>query len=242
MHNPGFPEFDTYFRNDAAYIIGGAFTLGPKTYGGVSVKRMERWGGESQDLGLTTIANADDFRAIGDNFENKGQGYGLDVAVMSELEGPLSPTLAVVWQDVGSTAFTKTAGADAPPRINQNLSFGAGMGIDLPGLDWVVGIEGRHLLEPDIQIGKKLHIGTELSLPLIDVRAGYSQGYMSYGAGLNLFILRVDAASYTEELGVYPGQTAEARYMVSVSIDLGFDANFKFTDNNGKKRRLKQRR
>jgi hypothetical protein len=243
LHNPGFPTFETYFKNDAAIMIGNAFALGPNAYGGVAVKRIDRWGGETIDLGLSTIANADDLKAIGDNFDNKGQGYGLDLAVMTDIEGgPLKSTLALVWQDVGSTAFTKTSGADAPPRINQNLSFGYGAGIDLPGLDWMFGIEGRHLLEPEIQIGKKVHIGTELSLPLIDVRAGINQGYVTYGAGLNLFLFRIDAAVYTEELGVYPGQTAEERYMVSLSIDLSFDANFKFTDNNGKKRKLKQRR
>jgi hypothetical protein len=60
--------------------------------------------------------------------------------------------------------------------------------------------------------------------------------------GLNFLIFHIDAVSYTEELGVYPGQTAENRVMVGLSIDLGFDADFKFTDNNGKKRKVKQRR
>ena len=243
LHNPGFPEFETYFRNDQAYVIAGAFTIGPGAYVGIAGKKVDRWGGDTQDLGLSTIANASDLEAIGDNFDNKGTGYGIDIAVLQEIDLPfLKPTLTAVWQDVGSTAFTQTGGADAPPRIAQNLSVGAGVLLDLPGLDVSAGVEGRHLLEPDIQIGKKVHLGAEVSLPLIDVRAGYSQGYLSYGVGLNLFILRVDAASYTEELGVYPGQTAEQRYMVAISLDLGFDADFKFTDNNGKKRRLKQRR
>ncbi len=75
---------------------------------------------------------------------------------MTEIPAPfLKPTLALVWQDVGSTSFNKTDGADAPPHIEQNLSFGAGLGLDLPGLDWSIGAELRHLLEPDVDIGKK---------------------------------------------------------------------------------------
>lgn len=243
LHNPAFPAFNTYFRNDEAFYLGGAFAIGPDSYVGMSVKRINRWGGITQDLGVSTIANANNLQDIGDNFQNKGQGYGMDLAVMTEIQAPLlKPKLALVWQDIGSTSFNKTAGVDAPPHIEQNLSFGAGLGMDLPGLDWSIGAEMRHLLEPDIDIGKKIHVGTEVSLPLIDLRAGYNQGYFTYGAGVNFLIFQIDAVSYTEELGSYPGQTGDSRYMVSLSFDLSFDANFKFTDNNGKKRKLKQRR
>lgn len=243
LHNPAFPEFETYFRNDQAIYLGQAFSIGPSSYLGFSIKRVNRWGGSTQNIGVSSIAGATSLDSIGGNFENKGQGYGLDLGVMTELPAPLlKPTFALVWQDVGSTAFTKTAGTDAPPRINQNLSAGAGLSMDLPGLDWTVGFEGRHLLEPDIQIGKKIYVGTELSIPLIDLRAGYSQGYLTYGVGLNFLIFHFDAVSYTEETGIYPGQAGDSRYMASLSIDLSFDANFKFTDNDGKKRKLKQRR
>lgn len=243
LHNPAYPEFDTYFRNDTAIYLGGAVPLGPVSYLGMSLKRINRWGGNSQQLSLTEVSNATSIDDIGRNFDRKGQGYGLDLAVMTEIPLPLlKPTFALVWQDAGSTSFTKTSGTEAPPHIEQNLSFGAGVALDLPGLDVAVGGELRHLLEPDIQAGKKLHLGAEVSLPVLDLRAGYGQGYLSYGVGLNFLIFHIDAVSYTEELGVYPGQTAENRVMVGLSIDLGFDADFKFTDNNGKKRKVKQRR
>lgn len=242
LHNPAYPQFETFFLNDSGYVFGGAVPIGPDSFLGMNLKRINRWGGEQKDLGLATIANGASLEEIGRNFDNKGVGYGMDLAVMTTIPAPLGPTLALVWQDVGGTAFTKTGGTDAPPHIDQNLSFGAGLGFDLPGIDWTAGVEARHLLDSDVQIGKKIHLGTELSLPLIDVRAGINQGYFSYGVGVNFLIFHIDAASYTEELGVYPGQTAENRYAVSLSIDLSFDADFHFTDNNGKKRKLKQRR
>lgn len=243
LHNPAFPQFETYFRNDEAYYVGSAYSIGPSSYLGFSVKRVNRWGGNTVDIGVGSIAGATSINSIGDNFQNKGQGYGLDLGFLTELPAPLlKPTIAIVYQDVGNTAFNKTAGTEAPPHIDQNLSVGAGLGMDLPGLDWTVGFEARHLLEPNIEIGKKLHFGTELSIPLIDLRAGYSQGYLTYGVGLNFLIFHFDAVSYTEEMGIYPGQEGDARYMASLSIDLSFDANFKFTDNDGKKRKLKQRR
>ncbi|WP_374075038.1 hypothetical protein [Bdellovibrio bacteriovorus] len=243
LHNPAFPQFETYFRNDEAVYLGTAFPLGPGTYLGMSLKRINRWGGSVQELAVSDVADASSLQDIGDRFQNKGTGYGFDLAISTELQAPvLKPTLALVWQDVGSTAFKQTAGTDAPPHIEQNLTFGAGLGVDLPGLDLSLGLEARHLMEPDIELGKKIHVGAEISLPMIDLRAGYNQGYLSYGAGINLLIFQLDAVSYTEETGLYPGQAGDARYMVSLSFDLSFDANFKFTDNNGKRRKLKQRR
>lgn len=242
LHDPAFPKFKTTFQNDSAYVIGGAIPLGPSGYMGLNLKRMTRWGGNTLEIDASTVTNMDDVIALKDQFQNKGQGYGVDFAMMTELSAPLNPTLSVVWRDIGDTSFIKTAGTEAPPHIKQNLIFGAGVGLDLPGLDWALGFEARHLLDPDVNIGKKLHLGTEISLPLIDLRAGISQGYFSYGAGFNFLVFRFDAVSYSEELGTYPGQKADNRLMVGVGLDLSFDADFKFTDNNGKKRKLKQRR
>lgn len=243
LHNPAFPEFDTYFVQDEAIYLAGAFPLSPTTYLGMAFKRINRWGGTTQELSIGDVANVSTIQDIGDRFADKGQGYGVDLALMAEIPTPiLKPTLALLLQDAGTTTFNKTAGEAAPPSITQNLTFAGGVGLDLPGLDALVGFEARHLTEPDIQIGKKLHVGAEISLPMVDVRAGYGQGYFSYGAGVNLLIFHIDAVSYTEEMGVYPGQAGDARYMVTLNIDLSFDADFKFTDNSGKKRRLKQRR
>ena len=161
---------------------------------------------------------------------------------MAEMPGPIGPRFSVVWQDVGSTAFSKTAGTDAPPRIRDNLSVGVSTSLDLPGLDLVAGLEYKHATESEYQFGQKVHLGTEISLPLIDIRGGISQGYASYGLGFNLFFVRFDVAQYTEEMGAYPGQTPQERLQAGLSIELGFDADFKLTSKDGKRRKLKQRR
>lgn len=242
LHNPGYPQFQTYFLNDQIIGLGGAFSLGNKSYLGVTFKQIRRWGGETIDLGLTTIANANNLSSVGDNFKNKGTGYGIDLALMKVLDAPSSPSLSLVLRDVGNTQINKTDGVAAPPSITQNLVFGAGGMLDLPGLDFTYGMEVRHLLDSEVQLGKKVHLGTEVSLPFVDLRAGVGQGYMSYGVGMNFFFFRFDVASYTEELGVYPGQTGQNRYVAGLTIDLSFDANFSFVDSTGHKRKLKQRR
>jgi hypothetical protein len=240
LRNTAFPNIDMSFFNDYGLVVAGAFPVAPLTSLGLAFKRINRWGGY-QTVGLSTIA-AGNSAALQNEFENKGVGYGSDLAIMTKVPGRFSPSFSLVWQDVGSTAFTKTTGNEAPPRIKDNLQAGVGLVLDLPGIDLSGGIEYRHINDVGVQIGKKLHTGFELSLPLIDLRVGSSQGYSTLGAGFSFLFLNFDAAMFKTEAGEYPGQTPEDQILLSLSIDLSVDANFNFYSKEGKKRNLKQRR
>jgi hypothetical protein len=242
LQNPGFPQFETYFVNDTITALSGALPIDNASAVGVTLKQIRRWGGNTTDLGLETIASANNLESIGDNFKNKGTAIGLDISYMRAIAAPTNPTLTVAISDVGSTTFSKTEGVSAPPSNTQDVNFGMGGVLDLPGLDWSYGFELRKLLNTDMQIGSKIHLGTEISLPIIDLRAGIGQGYMSYGLGMNFFLFRLDIASYTEELGIYPGQTGQNRILIGLTIDMSFDPNFRLVDNIGQRRKLKQRR
>ncbi|MEK6773310.1 MAG: hypothetical protein AABY64_05185 [Bdellovibrionota bacterium] len=239
IRNPAYPQFDVNFLNDTGLALAGALPIGPLASVGFGVKRVTRWGGD-QSIGLGVIASGG--ATLADQFQNRGIGYGFDLAFMLKVPGPLNPSLAVTWMDVGSTAFSKISGADAPPRIQDNLSLGLGSTLDLPGLDLSAGMEYRHITETGIQIGKKINFGAEVSLPFIDLRAGLSQGYPSYGVAFNFFFMKFEAASYKVETGEYPGQSPESRIQLGLSLELSVDADFKFYAKDGKKRKLKQRR
>lgn len=239
LHNPAFPTFNMTYLNDYGFEIGYGFPILANLNGGVTVKRINRWGGQ-QDIGLSTITSG--AASIESDFNQRGTGYGFDLGLQYKLPIIPTTTFAASWQDVGSTAFIAETGSTSPPAIVDNFSVGLGSMIDLPGLDLKAGIEYRHINTQGEQLGKKLHIGGEVGLPLIDIRAGLNQGYPTLGVGLDLFFLRVDATQYTEETGVYPGQTPSARYKLSLSMDISVDADFKLTDKYGKKRSLKQRR
>jgi hypothetical protein len=78
-------------------------------------------------------------------------------------------------------------------------------------------------------MGKKINLGLELSWPIIDVRGGFQQGYLSYGVGCDIWLFRLDLASYGVELGEYPGQLEDRRYMLQMTFDFGVDpSNFSF--------------
>lgn len=238
--NPVFPDVNIDFINDNGFSGGFGLPLGPMLSFGASIKRIQRSGGPTTVSLLSIASNT----ALGSTttLSNRGVGYGADLALMARFPGSMSPSLSAVWKDVGSTAFLKTEGADAPPRIKDNLIFGFGTVIDLPGLDISSGIEYKHVTDQGEPLGKKLHLGTEISLPMIDLRAGLYQGYTSYGVGLDLFVFRLDVASYAVEKGAYPGQKKDSRIDASLTLDISIDADFNFTTKDGKRRRLKQRR
>ncbi len=240
IRNPAFPEFDASFFSDTGLAMGFALPLGPAQAVGLSVKQIDRWGG-SKAVGIGVLASGSS-TTLTNEFNNKGRGFGFDAAYMLKLPTPLQPTFGVVWQDVGSTTFVKTAGTDAPTGIKDNLSAALGIKLDWPGIDMSAGMEYKHIMDTGIQIGKKLHFGTEVSLPLIDIRAGLSQGYPTYGLGFSILFMEFEFASATVEAGEYPGQTPESRLMLGMSFSLAVDANFNMSAKDGKRRKLKQRR
>lgn len=243
IQNPVLPEFNASYLNDTVVVVGGAVALTKTSYFGISLKQIRRVGGD-QVLDSASLLNSSTLTNLASQFSNAGIGYGFALSYVYEFEAPMKPLVSVTWDDVGYTAFRQTAGAAAPSTQKDNLSVGLSSTLDLPGLDWTNAIEYRHATDYDHDLGKKIHLGTEISLPLIDLRAGLYQGYMSYGVGLSLLFMNLDVAYYDVEMGAYPGQDSQNRIVVGLNMKMGFDTDFNlmFNDVNGKKRKLKQRR
>lgn len=239
LTNPAFPVLNTTYINDLNYSLGGSFDVGITSFG-FAFKRVTRTGGVIP-LGPATVAQANS-TVIQNQVNQQGNGYGFDLGMNVTVPVPMSPTFSMVWRDVGSTSFIPIT-ATAPTSIKDNFILGYAMGFNVPGLEWTAGIEADHLMDNDQPIGKKLHMGTELGLPLIDLRAGFYQGYTTYGLGLDILILHFDLATWTAEEGVYPGQMPDARIAAALSIDVGFDPDFNLDfSGKGAKRKVKQRR
>ncbi|MCX7977675.1 MAG: hypothetical protein N2578_01590, partial [Bdellovibrionaceae bacterium] len=177
-----------------------------------------------------------------DQFDQRGVAYGFDLSATHRIPGPVMTILAVNWQDVGDTSFMPSGSGGTPDILRNNLSAGVGFIGDYPGFDFRTGIEYRRILNTGIQSGKKLHLGLELGLPLLDLQIGLNQGYPSYGVGIDLGFLHLQTVSYTEEAGVYPGQTPQSRLLLSLSMGFSVDADFSMNLKDGKRRKLKKRR
>ncbi|AZZ37641.1 hypothetical protein CIK05_12830 [Bdellovibrio sp. qaytius] len=239
FNNPSFPTFNVDFTSDYAYVVGAAIPVTDNFSLGIAGRHVKRWQGNA-DILVSSLIGANARDVLEANLLNKGKGNAIDLSALYTFKGSWNIDVATVWKDVGDTKFTPTQGV-GPDRQENNLIFGVAAEKELGFISWTNALEYKFVRNSG-DVTKKLHLGTELSLPIIDIRAGYNQGYLSYGAGIDLWFLQLDVAKYTSELGATAGQTPNERYQMSLSLNLDFDASFKVTNTDGKKRRLQQRR
>lgn len=242
INNPAYPNATLDLSNDYAYLIGTGFPLGPFVSAGANFKRITRLGGRFE-LGpndLATISNSN----LQNNLQNEGTGYGVDLGLIVQIPGGLNPTFHASWKDVGSTAFIRSKGTSTPTSIQDNLSFGAQVSAEAFGTGFAAGLEYRNVNLSSEQLGKKIHLGVELELGPAVARAGFYQGYTSYGASIQLSIVELHAALYSVETGVFPGQTASQRAQAGFVLGISLNPDFKLLDTSsaGARRKLKQRR
>ena len=71
----------------------------------------------------------------------------------------------------------------------------------------------------DDDMYKRLHFGVEGRLAkILSLRAGLYQGYTSFGATVDFKLLKIDYATYAEEIGAAAGDSEDRRHAVQVSL------------------------
>ncbi len=239
--DPTFPTFNAHYISDYGYFLAGAFPLSANASLGITARHARRWGGD-KDINVSSLITASGSSVIDQNFPDHGVGNALDLSFATSFpNAALKPTIAIVWNDVGSTRYQMTSGTQDPPAQKDNLIFGASIENQFLFGTWTNALEYKYITTNNEDFSKKLSVGTELSYGVVDLRAGFSQGYLTYGGGIDLWVLKADVAYYAVELGSYAGQTINDRYQYSITLEFDLDQSFKL-DLGGKKRRLKQRR
>jgi hypothetical protein len=258
VENPVSPTITLNYVKDTGIAFGTAFSMGPFLQMGFVGRRVTREGTRAE-YGPSVIADIaagnSDPDVIFDNLENKGVGYGLDMGMNLTIPTPVQPTLSFVWKNIGNTKFTLDEGTKAPPTEKQEWVLGGSLMVDAWLAHIAPSLEFKHMNDDQTQLGKKVHLGLEVGIPFIDLRVGLNQGYLSYGVGLDIGPIRIDAASWGVEMGGYPGQLEARQYMVQAAIRLGLDFGFGSNVGGGKdgsgsspskssawKKKLKQRR
>ena len=110
------------------------------------------------------------------------------------------------------------------------MSITGGFGYDSPAkelMDFKFTAEYTHTFWNDPEniendsIWKNIHLGAEINLlRMLKVRGGINQGYITFGGGLNLLVLEVNAAYYSREMGNYAGQNQNQAFIVGAKVKL----------------------
>ncbi|MGI9174146.1 MAG: hypothetical protein ACR2GR_02345 [Rhodothermales bacterium] len=88
-------------------------------------------------------------------------------------------------------------------------------GVALDYLDYTKPLNGRQAFLTHFRIGAQTTVGSVLAL-----RAGLSQGYTTFGAGLLLPVVRLDYAFYGVEEGRIPGQLPSWNHSLQLTLSL----------------------
>lgn len=241
LKNPILPYFNLNYVNDYGFIIGGAFSVGDKNHFGLTIKRINRSAAESE-VGVSDFLDGNT-SSIQSSAVVNGIGYGTDLGFLIELPGPLKPVLSGVWKNIGNINFLKDTTVTKPNALEEEQILGVATGFDLFAFGMTAALDYKHINDNSEPMVKKLHMGLEMDLPLLDLRVGLGQGHYSIGTSMDFFVLQFDTAYYAVELGEYPGQDPDRRIELALRMDMGLDANFKLIDfQTAKKYRLKKRR
>jgi hypothetical protein len=246
--NPAYPRLNMNYYFDYGGAVGMALPIIPSIFStGITVRSVNRTG-TTGVIGLGSVASGST-KELESQLKSRGTGYAVDFGTIMTIPGPISPTVSFTYRDLGYTAFSHEEGAGSPPRVEPEMIAGAAVKFKIPFLSVTPSVDYRYIGRSNVATGMNLNMGLEVSLPLIDLRGGMNQGYYTAGVGLDLGILRVDAATWGVELGAYPGQMVDRRYMAQLTIELGFDP-LKFlgsasggnSGSEGEHHRLKRRR
>ena len=178
---------------------------------GGAVKFISRRETPEQKLGFSDIEGSGDLISeLTDSLASGKSGFGFDLGALYAINEKLEVGLVIV-DLVGNID-------DGNDDISTNLKLGVKYDL-FSRISAEVNVVDL-LNSDETAFFNRVHIGVEARLLILKVRGGFNQGYPTFGAGLNLGIIRADFAVWTEEQGDFPGFDGETFY--GAQLYLGF--------------------
>jgi len=250
LRNAIHPTLDVDYRYDRGFITGFAFDIGSGAKSsrihksskteilpghrasiGFAIKHINREGIDNQfDLFGTKLLNTINSGSTSlSSIKNalgfsKGAGWGFDLGAEYAISnGPnfLSAGFSIL--DVGGTRFTKTQGTEEVPTQDMTVNTGVAFKQDFGVFDYTLSADMRPVTS-NMAIGRQFHAGAEVSLPIVTINAGWSEGYVSYGGSIKFWPFKLTAGFYGVELGSVFREQEAKRFILYLSLfDFSFD-------------------
>ncbi|MFZ4712233.1 MAG: hypothetical protein ACOYL6_00860 [Bacteriovoracaceae bacterium] len=247
------PVIDIDYRYDRGYVAGYAFSFGKGKPKKKKTKKKDKgastFTGEQTSFGynyksiyrdslvgtfplfgteLINIISASgslDYHSIRNQLGySRGHGIGHDVGMEHTIwKGNTELNFGLSVMDVGNTRFKRTEGIGDIPDQQMMVMSGVSFKQDWAFFDYRFSFDLQPLNLP-IEFNRKVHAGFEVGPKIVKLLAGYNGGYLSYGAIVDLFLIRVMAGFYGVETGTKFRQAESKRALIYFSLlDFSFD-------------------
>jgi len=218
FRNPVLPEVATDLRLDVGLVAGGAHDFGRGLLGGMTAKYIQRKGivktYTAVDISSNTFDTQADLKTSSDfSFDLGGM---IHLSEWTELDQWGDPVVGVVLQNITDLDFDEVGlhpmqlnlGVAIHPEIEMVQSTFA--------LDFV---DITQRLGTDNDLGKRIHLGAEFTFPkMVSARLGLNQGYLTGGVTFDFWIVRLDIATFSEEIGASFRQREDRRTLAQISL------------------------
>jgi hypothetical protein len=217
IRNPTWPEANVDYSRDIGLLAGFGMKIPFQDIRlGAGIKLINRQSLE-EVYTATDIAD-DDFEDRFEDDMSSGSGVSLDFGAIYTLPfiEVVQTDIALAVQNLPSMDFGDAKDVKTQANVGLALKKSFAKFSLIGALDY---IDITNAIEEDDDWAKKVHMGVEFQLPVIlGIRAGLNQGYGTFGATLDFKFVRLDLATYSEEVGAHAGQRKDQRYMGQITI------------------------
>jgi len=249
LRNQVYPQLDISYRLDRGFILGFASSWGNGgKYQKNSYTRTKKATAQGSSFSLGAAVKYVDRQSLDGNYSlfgtklyssivegstdlnelketlgfNRGKGYGFNLGALYSWSTKITEiNFGASITDAFGTKFKKVDGEFAPQDIPMEVRTGFSFKQTLPALHYILSADVGPIFQ-DIDWKRKVHMGFEFGLPLVDFFIGWSEGYLSYGARTEFFIFNLIAGLYGHELGVNYDEQKLSQFIVQLEF-LSFD-------------------
>lgn len=229
LRNAVHPNLEVDYRYDKGVVMGYAheFNLNKMTSLsiGLSFKSIKREGIQNNfDLfgtKLLTLINQSDTGTSeilnGLGF-SKGKAYGYDAGMLLRYKTRFyEMAFGASVLDIGDTRFQLTQGTGPIPKQDMFVNVGFSFSQDFGIIDYRVAYD-LHPLNVPMDFGRRIHMGADIGVPFFRFFTGYNEGYLSYGANIDIFIAELTLGFFNVELGAKYKEQPGKRFIMYMEL------------------------
>ena len=244
LRNSTNPELDINYNYDRGFIVGFAYNVGSGAFStkesrggksstsagdrfsiGGAFKHMNRQGINNHfDFFGTTLlskitAGVSDIAALKSALGYSiGSAWGYDLGAEYAISsGDTTFTSAFSVLDIGDSHFTKSEGTVDVPSQEMMVNSGVAFKQDFGLFDYTLSAD-MHPMTGMTDFARKFHFGAEVSLPLLTIDGGWSEGYLSYGVSIKLWPIKLTTGFYGVEVGSRFREQQAKRFILYLSL------------------------